>query len=342
MTTGNGPTSGSHQTTARRVWGKLRRWARRALLGIVALFGLAAVAGSSYQFVAGKMAEGRYPPPGEMVDIGGYRLHLNCSGEGAPTVVMDAGAPAGSLTWDLAQAGIAKFTRACSYDRAGYAWSEAGPKPRTTQQIVQELHALLRTAGVDPPYVLVGHSFGGLNAQLYASHYLEEVSGMVLVDSSHPDQASRHDDLRQLKVFSTLVLYAAPFGLARVLPIPRGAEDKRDQAVKAMDLAMSRTTKSLRATGYELAAMEVSLQQVGAADRMLGDRPLIVLTQTDRVRDFWTKLQQDLSSLSSNSEWIAVEDAGHFIQLDQPQVVIEAVRRVVEAARSNSSPEDES
>ena len=93
MTTGNGPTSGSHQTTGRRVWGKLGRWARCALLGIVALFGLAAVKGSSYQFVAGKMAEGRYPPLAEMVDIGGYRLHLNCSGEGAPTVVMDAGAP---------------------------------------------------------------------------------------------------------------------------------------------------------------------------------------------------------------------------------------------------------
>ena len=341
MTTGKGPTSGSHQATSRRVWGKLRRWARRALLGIVALFGLAAVAGASYQFIASKMAEDRYPAPGEMVDIGGYRLHLNCSGEGAPTVVMDAGAPAGSLTWDLAQRGIAKFTRACSYDRAGYAWSEAGPKPRTTQQIVQELHTLLRAAGVDPPYVLVGHSFGGLNAQMYASQYLEEVSGIVLVDSSHPDQASRHDDLRQLKVFSTIVLYAAPFGLARVLPIPRGAADKRDQPVKAMDLAMSRTTKSLRAAGHEMAAIEVSLQQVGAARRVLGDRPLIVLTQTDRVRDFWTKLQQDLSKLSSNSEWIAVEDAGHFIQVDRPQVVIEAVRRVVEAAR-DSLLEDES
>ena len=341
MTTGNGPTSRSHQSTGRRVWGKLRRWARRALLAIVALLVLAALAGSSYQFIAGKMAEDRYPPPGEMVDIGGYRLHLKCSGEGAPTVVMQAGAPAGSLTWDPVQSGIAEFTRACSYDRAGYAWSEAGPEPRTTQQIVQELHALLRTAGIDPPYVLVGHSFGGVNAQMYASQYLEEISGMVLVDSSHPDQASRHDDLRQLKVFSTLIRYTAPFGLARVLPIPRGAADKRDPAVKAMDLAMSRTTKSLRATASELAAMEVSLQQVGAASRTLRDRPLVVLTQTGRVRDFWTKLQQDLSKLSSNSEWIAVEDAGHFIQLDQPQVVIEAVRKVVEATR-DSSPEDES
>src|SRR5215218_1959544 len=170
-----------------------RRIMRRigmALVGlIVALFALA-VAGAIYQTIATKRAERAYPPPGEMVDVGGYSLHINCVGQGSPTVVLDGGSGEMSADWVLVQREVSDTTRVCAYDRAGMGWSETGPEPRDAKQISNELHALLEGANIDGPYVLVGHSFGGLYMQTYAARYPDEVAGVVLVDSSQPDQFS--------------------------------------------------------------------------------------------------------------------------------------------------------
>jgi pimeloyl-ACP methyl ester carboxylesterase len=145
--------------------------------------------GIFYQAVSEALDRGRYPPQGKLVDVGGFRLHLNCIGQGTPTVVMDAGGGAPSITWGLVPAEIAKFTRVCTYDRAGFGWSDRNPKlPRTSQQSVDELHLLLTKAEINPPYILVGHSLGGVNMRLYASQYPEDVVALVLVDSSHENQ----------------------------------------------------------------------------------------------------------------------------------------------------------
>ena len=139
------------------------------------------LAGVIYQFVATRIDEYRYPVRGELVDVGDYSLHLYCTGEGgAPTVVMDSGLGGTVLDWQLVQPEVAQFARVCTYDRAGMGWSERGGQPRTSQQFVEELHALLSNAGVEGPYVLIGHSLGGVNMQLFASHYPDEVAGMVL------------------------------------------------------------------------------------------------------------------------------------------------------------------
>ena len=122
------------------------------------------------------------------MNIGGYRLHINCTGTGSPTVILDAGLGGTSLDWSKIQPEVARFTRVCSYDRAGYGWSESGAGPRTSQQIVQELHLLLVHAQVNGPYLLVGHSVGGLNMRLYAYRYPGEVAGMVLLDSTNEHQ----------------------------------------------------------------------------------------------------------------------------------------------------------
>ncbi len=168
-----------------------RRWAATLGLGIISLVVLLAVAGLVYQWAATRIDERRYPMPGVLVEVDGHRMHLDCRGAGSPTVVMDAGLGDSSVTWALVQPEVATFTRACSYDRPGYGWSDGANVPRDSQAVARQLHALLAGAGIPGPYLLVGHSFGGLNQLVFHSLYPSEVAGMVLVDSSHPGQLER-------------------------------------------------------------------------------------------------------------------------------------------------------
>src|ERR671910_1863024 len=171
-------------TSSRRF---MRRIGRALLWLIVALLVLA-VAGAIYQAIATERAERAYPPPGQMVGVGGHSLHINCVGRGSPTVVLDAGSGGFSAQWVRVQREVSNTTRVCAYDRAGMGWSEMGPEPRDARQISSELHTLLSKADIVGPYVLVGHSFGGLYMQTYAARYPEEVAGVTLVDSSSPKQ----------------------------------------------------------------------------------------------------------------------------------------------------------
>src|SRR5918998_3069707 len=168
----------------RRIW--------RPLLGLVVVLLVLAVLGAIYQAIATELAERAYPPPGEMVDVGGYRLHINCVGQGSPTVVLDAGSGGMSAQWVRVQQEVSGSTRVCAYDRAGMGWSEMGPDPRDAERITGELHTLLEGADIEGPCVLVGHSFGGMYMQTYAARYPDEVAGVGLVDSStDPDQFSQ-------------------------------------------------------------------------------------------------------------------------------------------------------
>jgi pimeloyl-ACP methyl ester carboxylesterase len=157
------------------------------IAGLLAL----AIIGAVYQGVATEIDQRAYPAPGEMVDIGGHRLHINCVGQGSPTVILESGLGTMSADWANVQPEVAETTRVCAYDRAGTGWSEPGPEARDPRQIAGELHTLLGNAGIDGPYVLVGHSFGGLYVRMYAARFPKEVKGMVLVDASHPDMWTR-------------------------------------------------------------------------------------------------------------------------------------------------------
>jgi len=233
-------------------------------------------------------------PPGKLIDMGGYKLHINCMGAVSPTVILEAGLGSPQLVWDEVRSEIAKFTRVCSYDRSGLGWSEHGLQPRTSQQAIKELHILLEKAGVSGPYVLVGHSFGGYHVRLFASTYPDEVVGMVLVDANHHDQESR-------------------------LRPNTPAEAER----------ASRNREGVRVPEdfFE------SARQVRQAPP-LRDMPLVVLGATlDRVEG-WVELQKDLPNIVANGKFILVEECGHFIQFDRPELVIESIREVVEEARN--------
>src|ERR687893_358365 len=167
-------------TTSRR----FMRWIGRVLLWLIVALLTLAVVGAIYQAIATERAERAYPPPGEMVDVGGYSLHINCVGQGSPTVVLDAASGGFSAQWVRVQREVSGTTRVCAYDRSGMGWSEMGPEPRDAKQITGELHTLLSEAGIEGPYVLVGLSFGGMYMQTYAARYPDEVAGVGLVDSS--------------------------------------------------------------------------------------------------------------------------------------------------------------
>ena len=172
----------------------LLRWLRNALIGAVVLVVLLLVAGAAYQWIAQSADARRFPQQGRSVVLGpsfpGLSLNLNCTGKGSPTVILDSGMGVPAVGWNLVQPEIAKFTRVCSYDRAGYGSSGAGPMPRTSAEIAKELHALLEAGRESGPYVLVGHSFGGFNVRVYNQEYPNDVVGLVLVDASHEDQSA--------------------------------------------------------------------------------------------------------------------------------------------------------
>lgn len=279
--------------------------------------------GIFYQTVSETLDRRRYPPQGELVDIGGFRLHLNCIGQGTPTVVMDAGGGASSITWGLIPSEIAKFTRVCTYDRAGLGWSDPNPRiSRTSQQSVDELHLLLTKAGINPPYILVGHSLGGVNMRLYASQYPENVVGLVLVDSSHEDQMTS-EIWKRTKMLSWLyqvLRVVSQVGMLRLIGqmnlLPILEDIKRE--IQKYPLEIQALLDIFRSFCYrsdywatassELANIKKSFEEVRSVIS-LGSLPLIVLSQgskdskmSDERFEQWESLQLDLTKLSSSGK----------------------------------------
>jgi pimeloyl-ACP methyl ester carboxylesterase len=318
-------------------------------LGITAV-GLAV--GLFYQAVSEIIDRRRYPLQGELVDIGGFRLHLNCIGQGTPTVVMDAGGGAPSITWGLVPSEIAKFTRVCTYDRAGLGWSDRNPRiSRTSQQSVDELHLLLTKAGINPPYILVGHSLGGVNMRLYASQYPEDVVGLVLVDSSHENQITSDEMWRRIKMQSWLyqvLRVVSQVGVLRLIGemnlLPILEDIKRE--IKKYPLAVQTLFDPFKSFCYrpdywatassELANIKKSFEELRSVTS-LGSLSLIVLSQgskdskmSDERFQEWSSLQLNLTKLSSNSQHIIAENSGHLVQLDRPELVISAVAQLIE------------
>ena len=263
---------------------------------------------------------------------------------------MDSGLGGTVLDWQLVQPEVAEFARVCTYDRGGMGWSEPGTQPRTSQQIVEELHTLLGNAGVQGPYVLVGHSLGGTNVQLYANQYPDEVAGMVLVDSALADldvlplTESLQPSPVLLKTLATIGLTRLPYTLWGETPGNTSPDLEDEQA------AITSHAKDIYEIADELALLEESFEQQLAAPMSLGDKPLIVLTagplqlegmglsqeQMDQMDEAHTRTQVALTQGSQNSEQIIAEDSGHYIQVEQPDLVIDAIREVVEAARNGS------
>jgi pimeloyl-ACP methyl ester carboxylesterase len=312
-----------------------------ALLAALALaspaFGQTPAPDSPQAKAAAKEAEAlkAFPPPGRMVDVGGRRLHLFCEGKGkGPTVIMEVGGVASSLYYRAAQDGIAKVARVCSYDRAGQGWSDPPPAyPRSLEARVDDLHALLAKAKVKGPYILAGHSMGGLLVRLYAHKYPKDVAGVVLIESSEEgfngDAANVARTGNAARMIG-LAVTAAQNGVD--VPAFRVPNGPANQAV------------ALRASVYragqdDMLAMSTLPQEFAklGAPWSLGDTPLVVVTRGKREpgfdHDAWTEAHARLSALSSRSLRITAERSGHNVHADQPELYAEAVKQVLAMVR---------
>ena len=327
----------STSPTAARRSNQIVRWAGRTLLGLLALLIGLAVIGASYEAIMAADDATRYPPPGTLVDVGGYRLHLHCVGEGSPTVIMEAGGGGNVLHWMLVQPAIAQSTRVCTYDRAGMGWSDPGPPPRTPQRIVAELHTLLTNAGIPGPYILVGHSIGGKYVRLYASQYPQDVAGMVLVDARNEDvdaamtPTMRADDRSHVQTEQRMTQVLGRLGLVRLLA--SGPSDIPAATRRMIGVQASRS--QALATQWDEYTVWADADPALRAALPLGQLPLIVLSSdlTAERDPILRAAMRTQAGLSSNSRLVIATNSGHGIQIDQPAFVIDAVQQVLASAR---------
>lgn len=325
--------------------GKWSRFMRGMLILLIA--GL--IFSSGYQELATSADLNAYPAPGQLFDVGGHRLHIYCMGQGVPTVIMEAGMTGWSTDWVLVQPEIAEVTRVCTYDRAGYGWSEAGSQPRDSRQVATELHTLLARAGIEDKIVLVGHSLGGLFVQYYARTYPQQVAGIVLIDSVHPEQSLRMEETVRKKYEETLTLLTlltrilAPTGLLRLANQSETViASKLPDPYQSMIRSVGFQSKAYRALHAEMALFQKSQAEVREAEP-LTDLPLAVLSSTsvedfppgfsgDYMKSVWDELQVDLSKNATLPHIIA-RNSGHYIHIDEPELVVQAILGIVQIVR---------
>ena len=318
-------------------------WAWWCLCGLAALLGLTA----SAEAICEARDRVRFPPPGQMIDIGGRRLHILCKGTApGPTIVIEQGAGSPSILWWPIQDKVAAFARVCTYDRAGYLWSDPAKTVRTLEDRVADLHALLAGAKIPAPYILVGHSFGGPLVRLYAHLHPTEIAGMVLVDTTEEGvilRPSFDDYVKKLGYFAAGLQVAARFGVLRLAAAfmtkgPEGLDENAFRALKALSVRPD-FFRAMRDDPVALSRQPETLRTLGGAGS-LGEIPLIVITHAlpfpgpaAVLEDGWREGQHRLAALSTRGELIVAERSNHMVQSDQPDLVINAIRRVTTSMR---------
>ena len=317
---------------------------KRGLIWITLSLFTLAIIGVIYQTAATEADRRNYPPPGVLVNVDGYKMHIYCMGEGSPTIVLDHEGSGSSMDWALIQPKLAEHTRVCAYDRAGFGWSDANPAPRTMEQQVHELHELLQGANELGPYILVGHSYGARISRVFAARYRDEVNGMVLMDAGIMADDPRYpaelrlqaeSDNKMIRTASRL----APFGIVRLawplmgLPSYDLSEDARLASVSFNVSAQH--FQSLIAQGVSMPVVLREEREVTS----LGDIPLLVLVSTepdDAVRKVWNRANIEMAGLSTKGAYRIVEGATHMslvYRKADAQVCTEGILSILDAVR---------
>ena len=328
---------------------KIATFIRRSMLGLA----LVVVVAAGVAAVARASLARRTPPPGELVDVGGYRLHLHCVGSGEPTVILEAGLLDFSVFWSRVQPLAGTLTRTCAYDRAGSGWSEASPHPRSSAVMVEELRTLMRNAGIEPPFVIVGHSFGGMNARLYAMRHPREVAGVVLVDAAHEDQWERVPGMREAtaRIPEQFRMLHRLNRLGVLAVVPVGVPDR---GLPAEDSA--RYVALLRSSAYfgrvvgEVELLRESVQELRSAQQaatqmtravvisrgLPAPMPGAIPEDQARAEQTWRELQRELASRYADGELVIADKSAHDIHLQQPELIVDAIRKLLASGRTRT------
>jgi pimeloyl-ACP methyl ester carboxylesterase len=305
-------------------------WTKRTLIALCGVVVVAALTGATYQWIATRQDMAANPAPGRLVDVGGHRLHIWCTGSGAPSVILETGLGGSSVDWGFVQPEVAAFTRVCSYDRAGMGYSDPGPSPRTTRRIARELAQLLDRTGISGPLVLVGASMGGFVVRVFASEYAQRVVGLVLVDASHEDQDI---DVPRIAPF---VPFLSSLGVLRLLGLSFGQPPASlAPSVRGFARATSFRTAAYQAAADEILHLRESAAEVKATRRKL-TIPVVVVTAGRGADAVWRDLQRDQVGLSQQGSQVIAEQSGHVIAVGQPQAIVDAIRASVDKARGRN------
>lgn len=271
------------------------------------------------------------PTPGQRYDVGGYDMHIHCLGKGSPTVLVDVGLGDDSTDWLEIQQQVAQETKVCVFDRPGYGWSDFGPQPRDSKRIAFELQALLPLAGLSPPYIMVGHSFGGYNIRVFTANNPDVVTGMVLVDASHEDQYERFN-IKLPKHFNRR-------GSVLILPKSVASSSHADKHVMLRE-------RAFHAARAEISVLDNSAKQVQQLPPM-PPIPLAIISrgkaewfgdETQQAREkTWNVMQHELFLLSPLSHHSFAHQSGHDIPHEQPAIVVEAISDMVHTSRRDDS-----
>lgn len=303
-----------------------------SLLLIIVLFPISMIAQATSQ-TSSQTNEQTYP--GELIDIGSHRLHIHCVGEGSPAIIIDSGIGGFSLEWSRIQNKLSNEFRVCSYDRAGYGWSDPGPTPRTTARISRELHVLLSEANVQGPYILVGHSFGGYNIRYFASEYPDLVAGMVFVDASHPEQFNT-EEFKRIKATTKASIRKMEPVVSKNFPV-----GKMFTAYQLMSSYKSKMTVLNESELMDLSAAQVMSHR----EQQAYSFPVVIITRGKRVwphnemgdrrEQKWANLQNDLEDLSLDTKHFMAYKSGHIVHLDQPKLVTKTILLAASKARQH-------
>ena len=330
-------------------YAKWRRICERIALSAAIVVLLAAGASTVFNALAIHHYRAIYPPQGKLYQVDGYKMHLYCTGEGSPTIVLDAGLGNDSLIWANVQPTLSKTTRVCSYDRAGFGWSELQPNPRDADRITDQLHALLTQAGIKGPIVLMGHSIAGLYIRDYATRYPQNLSGLVFVDGSTPLQEDRFPGRTKLvllkaklELLETKWLYV--LGIPRItgdcnigegFEISAGKMLSEDQCRAAVFAAVEREDEDFHQSGKETI-------HTGPFDL-----PILIFSQDNhpsgsdlqsKIDEIWNEMQEELKSLSTRSRRFIAKGSGHYIQIDRPDLLNSEVAVLIRQIRGEAPP----
>jgi pimeloyl-ACP methyl ester carboxylesterase len=342
---------------SKKAYGPRRKIVERGVLSIVILVTFAIAGYSAFNAIAVRSFWSRNPAPGRIVDVGGYGMHINCTGNGSPVLILEAGGQNDSTIWRGVQPALAKTTTVCAYDRAGFGWSDTQPGPRDADHIAAELHQLLLVAGIKGPIVLMGHSIGGLFIRDYATHYPADVAGLVFVDSSTPFQERNAALVRATPAKTTMdkavdfVRQPWTLNLLVAIGVPRllGMCGKEGTAADHVKKIQAEDICRLRKSAWdEVYLFDPSSQQT-VKSGPFGVLPILILsrdiskgllttpsqTELDQ-RNAWNQMQEDLKKLSTRSRRIIAKNSSHHVMLDRPDLIEREVPLFIEQIRGSA------